>query len=237
MEVRGRRECKECGTQWSYFETGSTACPECGSKHSVGIGDRVLHTNRASALDLAEAQELAAAGSLREAAEAASEAALAYIKGRGYIDAGELQLLEETAVAAHELRHAASELGRRLSISEAETYYFGELLEGAPEGERPPPEDVPDSLAGARGLGAAAAVRAYREDLRQWIDREGAPEEASSLLGSLGSQVRRIRALDGTVPPAEADRLVTAARSLGAYLRDDEESDLEQARAALEALE
>ncbi len=236
MEVRGVRECRSCGTEWSYFETGTTACPECGSMVSVGVGDRHRHTNRPVELDLSTARERYADGTVREAADPAQEAALAFIRGRGFIDAGELLALDETYVAAHEIRHVASELGRTLSVSEPESYYFGQLLEGAPKGRRPPSEDVPPSLQVARGLAAATAVRAYRDDLRTWIEPEETTAAATSQLESLGSHVRRVRALDGGIEPAAADRLVTAARRLGDFLRDGEAADLEASRTALDAV-
>ena len=53
MKIRGRRECKACGTQWSYYETGEISCPSCGSRHSVGTDDeRTLHTATSATLDL-----------------------------------------------------------------------------------------------------------------------------------------------------------------------------------------
>ena len=236
MEVRGVRECKECGTQWSYFETGSTACPECGSMHSVGIEERKLHTDRPVDLDLSEATTLAAEDSTRDSAEVAADAAMGYIKSRGFIHAGELAPLDDQYVSVHELRHVASEIARRLSLSEDEEYYYGAVLEAATEGTRVDAEAVPQSMESARGLSAAAAVRAYRDDLRTWIDHEPTVQEARSVLESLGSHVRRVRALDGSVPTAESDRLVTAAKALGEFLRTDDEDALERARAALDAL-
>lgn len=236
MEVRGVRECQACGIQWSYFETGSLECPECGSMRSVGIGDRELHTDSPVDLDLTEARERLATGTVRDAAGPAGDAALDYIRSRGFIDSGVLKPLDDTYVAAHEVRHAASELGRTLSVSEDAAYYFGTLLEGATEGVRPEPEIVPQSLHAARGLAAAAAVRAYRVDLRTWIDHEGAVDEAASLVESLGDHVRRIRALDGNVEPADADRLIRAGQGLGNYLRTEDETELEACRAALETL-
>lgn len=236
MEVRGRRECQDCGTVWSYFETGSTACPECGSMVSVGLGDRKLHTARPAELDLSRAREALATGSVRDATTPATEAVRSYIRARGFIDAGELQGLDPTYLIAHEIRHVASELGRSLSVSDEEAYYFGRLLEGADTADRPEPAEVPPSLHQARGLAAATAVRAYRDDLRTWTDQEPTVEAASSLLESLGSHVRRVRALDGAIDPADADRLVTAARRLGAFFRDGEDADLEASRTALDAL-
>lgn len=236
MEVRGVRECQSCGTQWSYFETASLECPECGSMRSVGVGDRELHTDSPVELDLSQAREVLASGSVREAADPAGAAALEYIRGRGFINAGELQPLSEVYVAAHEVRHAAAELGRTLTVSDAEAYYFGELLEGAARGDRPGGDDVPASLHVARGLAAAAAVRAYRDALRTWIERESTVDEAVTLTGSLGDHVRWIRALDGAVEPADADRLVAAAQALGDYFRSETETDLERCRTLIENL-
>lgn len=236
MEVRGVRECQACGAQWSYFETGSLECPECGSMRSVGVGDRELHTDRPIELDLSQARAVLASGSVREAADPAGAAALEYIRGRGFINAGELQPLSDTYVAAHEVRHAASELGRTLAVSDEEAYYFGELLEGAERGDRPDGDAVPASLHAARGLAAAAAVRAYRDALRTWVERESTVEDAATLTGSLGDHVRRIRALDGSVEPAEADRLIRAGQALGNYLRTGDETEVEVCRAALDQL-
>lgn len=206
--------------------------------HSVGVGDRRLHTDGAVELDLSSALARTTDGSIRTAADPAEEEALSYIKGRGFIDDGQLQELDETYVTAQELRHAASELGRRISVTEEEEYYFLELVEGAQSGKQPPPDAVPSSMEHARGLGAVAAVRAYREDLRTWMDHETSVEEVRVLLGSVDAQRRRIRALDGAVPPTDADRLVAAARGLGAYLRTEgkEDTSLDAARKELEAL-
>ena len=236
MDVRGERECQDCGAEWSYYETGSVECPECGSMRSVGIGERRTHTDRPVELDLSAAKEAVAERPVREAAEPAADAAMDYVRARGFIDKGELRPLDETYLAAHEVRHVASMLGRSLSVADDEEYYFIRLLDGAESGDRPPAEDVPDSLRAARGLATAAAVRAYREDLRTWLADRETVAAVTELVGSLETHVRRIRALDGDVPPAEADRLAAAADALGAYLRTDDERELEQARTLLDRL-
>ncbi len=46
------RECTECGTRWSYYETGSIGCPACGSLHSVGLDERTEHTDLRVEFDL-----------------------------------------------------------------------------------------------------------------------------------------------------------------------------------------
>jgi DNA-directed RNA polymerase subunit RPC12/RpoP len=32
MKIRGERECTDCGTRWSYYDTASVECPQCGSR-------------------------------------------------------------------------------------------------------------------------------------------------------------------------------------------------------------
>ncbi|MFB6153857.1 MAG: TFIIB-type zinc ribbon-containing protein [Halodesulfurarchaeum sp.] len=236
MEFRGERECQECHTRWSYFETGSVTCPECGSIRSVGVDERRRHTDRADSLDLAEARRIAGERTLREAAATAEEAARDYVSAKGFIHAGELEPLDETYLAAQELRHVSARVGRSLSLSDEEQRYFISLLEGASDGERPDPGDVPASMKGARGLATASALRAYRDDLRTWLEDTEVVGEATSLVETLGDHVRRVRALDGEIDPADAERLVTAGRSLGAYLRTGEASELERARTALDAV-
>jgi DNA-directed RNA polymerase subunit RPC12/RpoP len=63
MKIRGERECKDCGARWSYYETGSVSCPECGSRRSVGVDDRTGDLQPLSDTYLA-AVELRYAGSM-----------------------------------------------------------------------------------------------------------------------------------------------------------------------------
>jgi hypothetical protein len=125
-------------------------------------------------------------------------------------------------------------LGDAMRMGDDEESYVLALLNGADEGERPDPEDVPESLWAARGLAYAAAVRAYRADIRTY--REDLDDPEQSLHERLGSHVKRVRALDGDVDPEDAERLVLAARRLGDAVRGDE-SAVEQTRAHLDALE
>ncbi|MFC7174524.1 hypothetical protein ACFQL0_16535 [Haloplanus litoreus] len=114
---------------------------------------------------------------------------------------------------------------RRRSPSDAAHTYLLALLRGADQGERPGPESVPDSLAAARGLGDANAVDAYRRDLLEWLDEH--PDDAGRrTLGTLRERCKRVEALQGDVPPEEAESLVRAAREVGTYLIDGDESSL-----------
>jgi len=225
MKVRGRRECKECGTRWSYYETGSVHCPNCGSMKSVGVDDRTRHTDSPVEFDLTPVRNRIDDDPLRDVAGAAVDLAREYVRERGFVDAGELRPLDDTFVAATELRHVGAELSRELRRSEAEELYFLDLLRGADEGERPPAEEVPDAFRSAYGLAMADAVGDYQRDLRTYLEEHPHPE-AHSVSGRVRDHRKRIEALDGDVDPRDADRLLHAARDLGKYVFADEESAL-----------
>ncbi|MDZ7850479.1 MAG: hypothetical protein U5K70_06620 [Halodesulfurarchaeum sp.] len=239
MEVRGERECKNCGTRWSYYETGSPACPECGSLQSVGLGERRLHTDRPAELDLDLAIDALSEGRYRAAGEAADETAREYVRRRGFINAGELRSLTDQYLLAAEIRHVA-QLLRLVTPSliddgDIDLEYVRTLFEAAATDDRPAAVDVPDSMAGPRGLGVADAVEAYHDALKHWVDASDAEVAAGGLLDRLDSHVRRVNALEGTIDPQEAEKLVAVARSLGTYVRTgSERAAVERALDSLE---
>jgi uncharacterized Zn finger protein (UPF0148 family) len=240
MRIRGERECKDCGTRWLYYETGSVSCPNCGSLRSVGTDERTEHTASAVALDLSPARNRLDAGGdddadTRAAAERAAEACQEFVRGYGFIDAGDLAALDDTYLAALELRYVAEEFARALRVSDEEERYFLSLLAGADRGERPAPEDVPKSLRAARGLAYAEAVEEYRRGVSTYLD-DHPDSEARAAFGTLAEHVKRVQALDGDVPPETADRLVRVAQELGTSLRKDDENALVTARDRLSRL-
>lgn len=235
MEIRGERECQDCGSRWSYYETGTITCPDCGSMHSVGVDEeRRLHTTSPVELDLSGVREDVEAEPLHQIADRAKDVCREYVRKRGFVHAGDLRDLDETYLAATELLHAADVFGRSFQPSDDEAIYFLELLRGADAGERPDAADVPESMYDARGLAAANAVREYRRDLRQWYD--GDDPAADDALETLGEHVKRFRALSGGVDPRSAETLVAAARDLARYLREGDELALTNARDRLERL-
>ncbi|WP_049996692.1 DUF7117 family protein [Halococcus sediminicola] len=231
MRIRGERECKDCGTRWSYYETGTPSCPDCGSLRSVGVGERTQHTAGTAALDLSPARNHLGdgEGGLRAAAERAAEDCQAFARQHGFIHSGDLAPLDNVYVGALELRSVADELARAMRTSDAEERYFLALLGGVDDGERPAPAEVPESLRAARGLAAAKAVEEYRSDASAYLD-DHPDSEARAAFGTLSEHRKRIEALDGDVSPATADRLVRVARELGTYLRDGDENALVTAR-------
>lgn len=234
MKVRGERECRDCGARWSYYETGSVACPDCGSVQSVGVDERHHHTDGDATLDLDAARAAAVKDRHREAAAEAARAAREYLASRGFVVGGDLRPLDDRYLAAADLRAAAAFLDASLVADEAALEYFLALLREAPEGERP--ASVPDAMRDARGLAAASAAGDYRSEMAAWARESDAPPETAGLLQRLDGHVTRVEALDGAVASGEADRLVAAARAVGAYLRAGEATDLEAARARLDAL-
>ena len=235
MKIRGRRECKACGAQWSYYETGAISCPDCGSAHSVGTDEeRALHTATAATLDLTPIRTDIDTEPLGRLAERASDRAREFTRGYGFVDAGRLRPLDETYLAAMELKHAAAEIGRRIDVSDDEAWYVTELLR-ADKGARPAPDSVPRSMRAMRGLAYANAAREYRADLRAYLEEH--PDRAvTGALERLSTHLKRVRALDGDVSPRESETLVSAARSLGRYLADGEEGELAVAEERLDSL-
>jgi DNA-directed RNA polymerase subunit RPC12/RpoP len=242
MKVRGQRECKDCGARWSYYETGSVECPDCGSLRSVGVeSERRLHTDGQAEFDLTEAREVAETGTLREAADCAAEVAREYVRRRGFVRGGDLLALDDTYLAAAELRHAADVVGRGLQLDDDEELYFLALLQDADAGRetadeirddanpRPDPSEVPESMHAIRGLADADAVGEYRREMADWVEENGAESDGRDALGTLREHVKRVQALDGDVAPETAEVLVVAAREVGLFLRDGDAEALASA--------
>ncbi|NEU56189.1 TFIIB-type zinc ribbon-containing protein [Halorussus sp. MSC15.2] len=252
MKVRGQRECKDCGARWSYYETGTVECPECGSLRSVGVEEeRNLHTDSPVEFDLTEPREAVDAQPLREVADRAGEIAREYVRKRGFVRGGDLLALDETYLAAQELRHAADVVGRGLDLSDDEELYFLALLRSADAeaagadadghgtetdsdaDSRPAPDEVPTSMHPIRGLAYAEAVAEYRREMADWADERetsAVADRGRDALETLGDHVKRVQALDGDVDADTAELLVNAARDVGRYLREGDADALASAR-------
>ncbi|WP_267640230.1 DUF7117 family protein [Haloarchaeobius amylolyticus] len=239
MEIRGERECKECGTRWSYYDTGSVACPECESLHSVGVDeDRKLHTATTVELDLSEAVSRLDEAPEDEALESVKSACREFQRKYGFVHGGELRDLDDTYLVAGELLQVADVVGRSLGRDDEEEYYLLSLLRGD-EADRPAPDEVPRSLREGRGLAYAEAVREYRREFREWADASDVTIDrpATEVLAAIEEHAKRVRALEGDVPARDAERLVTAMREVVRYVRDDDEAALAQAENRVAALD
>ncbi|MFB6159772.1 MAG: hypothetical protein ABEJ61_01190 [Haloferacaceae archaeon] len=236
MEIRGERECQDCGARWSYYETGSVTCPSCGSLVSVGVDDRTLHTDTPVEFDLSDERRTVDAEGIAAAADDLKSAAREYVNRRGFVRGGDLLDLDDTYLAAAELVQAVDVLARERSPSDDERLYVLALVRGADSGERPSPGDVPDAMAAARGLAYADAVLTYRGEVTDWLRDRGA-DEGRRTLGRVVERAKRARALQGDVPPGESETLVAATREVAAYLRDGDEDALARARDRLGRLD
>ncbi|WP_129116489.1 DUF7117 family protein [Halegenticoccus tardaugens] len=229
MKIRGYRECRECGHRWSYYDTGSVACPDCGSLRSVGIDDRKRHTDAPSALDLSDHRNAVDEGSVAAVADDLKRDLREYVRRRGFIRGGDLLDLDDTYLAAHELLHAVDVYVRTRDPTDDERLYVLSLLRNVDAGERPAKDDAPASMAAARGLAYANAVEAYRRDVGTWLD-DNPDSEARRTLESLEDRIKRAKALRGDVPLGESEALVRVTKDLAAYLREGDESALVTAR-------
>jgi hypothetical protein len=253
MRIRGRRRCKECEREWSYYDTGSVACPNCGSLRSVGVGDRRRHTDSAVELDLSPHRSAVgvadesssppgdeSGGTGRrlfpeDVADDLKSDLRAYLRERGFVNAGELRDVDDAYLAANELLHAVDAFVRLRDANEDEQLYLLSLLGGADRGERPDPGDVPPSMTAARGAAYAESLAAFRRDVSLWLDDNPDPD-ARRTLDALADRVKRVDALEGDVPVRESETLVRAARELAAYARDGDETALAAARDRLARL-
>ena len=236
MRIRGRRRCKDCGREWSYFDTGRVDCPDCGSMRSVGTGDRERHTDSPVELDLsAPRAELDDATDIDDIASELKTTLRDYVRQRGFVRAGELQSVDDTVLGAAELLHAVDVFGRTRDPDDEMQWYVLELLRGADDGQRPDPSSVPASMTDARGLAYAEVLDAFCSDLGTWLDDNPDPA-ARQVRETLATHVKRVDAVYGDVPAEESELLVRAARDLVSYLVDDDEMALTTAQDRLSRL-
>ena len=235
MKIRGTRECKDCGHQWSYYDTASVACPNCESLRSVGIDERTRHTDGAVDLDLSAHRTALDDADIGDVADDLKSTLRAYIRQRGFIHGGDLRPLDETFLAAHELLQAVDVYTRTRDPTDDEELYVLALVRGADTGARPDPDDVPASMRAARGLAYANAVADYRRDLTTWLDDNPDPEGRTTL-GVLVDHVKRAESLQGDVSLGTSEGIVRVAQDLGTYLAEGDETALATARDRLSRL-
>ena len=212
MEIRGERECRNCGTRWRYYDTGSVACPSCGSPVSVGVDERTRHTDTPVELDLSAARRTAEGSGVVAAADDVDAEVREFLSRRGFVGAGDLLPLDDTYLAAAELRHVADVVDRRGRVDGDEELYLLSLFTGVDGGERPGLDVVPASLTAPRNAAYAAAILDYRSEV----------DPARRTLGRVVERAKRVRALGGDVDATETETLVAATRAVRDALRGDD---------------
>jgi len=244
MKIRGERECRRCGRRWSYYETGTVTCPDCGSVRSVGVDERRRHTDGAADLDLAPYREAVADGRIERVADDLIGELRTYLGRRGFLRGGELHPPDDRYLAAAELRAVADAVHRghadRVRAggerTPPEAAYLLALFRAADDGaDRPDPGSVPERFRAARGAAYARALSTYRAEAATHLDDH--PDEAARrALGRLRDRLNRVEALEGDVDPETVETLVTVARELAAAV-DGSASALASARDRLDRLE
>lgn len=231
MKVRGERECQNCGTVWSYYDTGSVACPDCGSLQSVGIDDRTRHTDAAAELDLTEHRGRIgdAEGLTTETTDDLKADLREYLRKRGFVHAGTLCPIDDTYLTARELLQAVDAYHRSRESTEFDRLYLLDLLSGADDGDRPDPDDVPENMHAARGLAYGTAIEEFRDDLTDYLEDHPHPE-VREVMGRVRDRAKQVEALQGAVDPVTVENLVRATREVVDYIENDDEEALVRAR-------
>jgi len=205
MEIRGERECLDCGETWSYFDTREPECPECGSLRSRAVEDAAEDT--AGAVETGDLLTRLG-GDFDAALEEAEERCREYTSRAGFVRGGELLPPEPVYVMTCEIKHIAAEFAGAREPTEEEREYVVALVEGVESGEPPSPDERPGSLDAAHNRAVAETVEEYAKEISSYLrsvgekDADGRVEEARDL-------AKRTQATDG-----DADDAVEGLRLL-----------------------
>ncbi len=167
MDVQGERECLDCGERWSYWDTRTVECPECGSPRSRGVGDGARPEEEFTAEDLDDTD-------LAATLENAEEAARSYTTKKRFVVAGDLRPPDPVYVMATEVKHLAAEHAvRDEGFTDDEREYAVALVTGLEEGEPPHPDERPESLDAVHERAVADVVEDYGGEVVKWArDRD-----------------------------------------------------------------
>ncbi|MDZ7687265.1 MAG: TFIIB-type zinc ribbon-containing protein [Halobacteriales archaeon] len=191
MEIRGERECLDCGETWSYFETREPACPECGSLRSRAVDDAEEDTTGA-----VETDDLLTrfGGEFDDALEETEERCREYTARTGFVQGGELRPPEPTYVMACEVKHVAGEFVGAREPTDEELAYVVKLVEGVGAGEPPSPDERPESLNSAHNRAVAETVEEYAKEISRYLD---GLDTADSRVEEARDLAKRTQATDG----------------------------------------
>lgn len=192
MEIRGHRECLDCGNTWRYGDTRSVACTECGSVRSRAIddGDDAPPSGGIPIEDIFADGPVAA----EEAVAEAEDRCIEYRAETDFLGPGELRPPDPRYVMAGEVCHLATAIQVRSDgLDGDERRYALDLLRGLADEE--PPTERPASLDPVHNLAVADAVEDYATAVARYARRTDADvpaavEEARDL-------AKRTQATDG----------------------------------------
>ena len=210
MDIRGQRVCQACDTEWSYYETGSVACPNCGSLRSVGRDEeRKHHTDTPATLPLASFRAQIAEEPVSAYADELKTVLREYTRKRGFINGGELRPLDDRYLTARTLLHTVDSLTRRREPSADAELYLVSLYKtlAADAAETTSDGDPVDS----GGSDADSVVDAVDAEL---TDREAAGGDLDLTAVQVPSELRAAWGL------AVADAVAAYCRDLRTWLDD-----------------
>ncbi|MDY7082388.1 MAG: hypothetical protein SXQ77_08310 [Halobacteria archaeon] len=188
MEIRGERECLDCGSTWSYFDTKSV--------ESVGgeemDSDSVLGELRMDDVIPRLGTEF------EDALEDAEENCRSYVSRQGFIKGGELQPPSPRFVMACEIIEIADALLRpmRREITEDERLYVVDMIHGLKEGEPPAPDERPESLDTYHNLAVARTVEDYAREVSRYV-RNSSEKELPGEIEEARTKAKRTKATEG----------------------------------------
>ncbi|MFB6186034.1 MAG: hypothetical protein ABEI86_04100 [Halobacteriaceae archaeon] len=237
MEIKGYRECRECGHQWSYYETGNIQCPECGSIKSTGIDERRLHTNTPVEIDITSIQSLVSNDEFRQAGQLAAEEARNYTIRRGFIQEGELIQCDDRIFSCHELRNLGNYINRTTSITDETEYYFIETIQAVKNKGRPDQQAIPMKLRSIRGLAYARTAKDYLNAVMTWVEYTDQQPPSRGVFERTKENIKRVEALDGDISVRDSERIYEIVTNLYSYCTTGEVSTYEQIEEYLSNLE
>jgi hypothetical protein len=203
MEIRGERECLDCGETWSYFETREPACPECGSLRSRAVEDADEDT--AGAVETADL--LTRFGTDFDAAlEEVEERCREYTSRAGFVEGGELLPPSPVYVMACEVKHVSAEFVGEREPTDEEREYVVALVEGVGKDEPPGTDERPETLESAHRRAVAETVEEYAVELSRYSRTVG---ETDARVEEARDLAKRTQATDG-----DADDAVEGLRLL-----------------------
>ena len=211
MEIRGERECLECGSTWSYFESREVCCPECGSIKSQSMSSPRM--DNTTDIDLVDSEVLGGlSDDLDSALSTLEERCREYTGKTGFVERGDLKPPSPRYVMACEVKQIAAIYDAN-QLTGDDRRYFVDLVHGLRDGE--PPEKPSGELEYIHNTAIAETVRDYATEVERYarkrsVDVPGEMERARSLAKrTLATEGKENDAVEGLRLLREAQKKLT----------------------------